>query len=83
MPPTGRPPGRPLTELELRHLRLLREIYEQAKQYATVYEERFEDSVLDCRESGASARGMGDVLGVSSTTIQKWTDKAKTRRDHE
>jgi hypothetical protein len=80
MPPGGRPPGRSLTELELRHLRLLMENHDHARQRTAFYAERLEDFVLLCRESGASARGMGDALGVSSTTIHKWTGNAKRRR---
>jgi hypothetical protein len=80
MPPPGRPPGRPLTELELRHLRLLLKLHVGANRDATIYVEELEDFVLVCRGSGASARGMADALGVSSSTIQKWTKNAERRR---
>jgi transposase-like protein len=46
-----------------------------------IYDERLEDFVLACRDSGASARGMADELGVSSSTIHKWTKNAQRRRD--
>lgn len=80
MPP-GRPPGRALTELELRHLRLLLGIRTQADQFKTLYDEMLEDFVLDCREAGASARGMADELGVGPSTIQTWTKNATRRRN--
>jgi hypothetical protein len=77
----GRPPGRPLTDLEVRHLRLLLEIRLRAHSYAADYDEQLEGFVLECREQGASARGMADVLGVSPTTIQTWTASARRRRE--
>jgi DNA invertase Pin-like site-specific DNA recombinase len=80
MPPTGRPPGRPLTGFELRRLQLLLQTYDRARLDTTVYAEQLEDFVLECRSSGASARGMAAALGVSSTTVHKWTKNAKRRR---
>jgi hypothetical protein len=77
----GRPPGRALTGLELRHLRLLLEVRTRAYSYAMVYDERLEDFVLECREAGASARGMAEELGVSASTIQTWTQNARARRE--
>jgi transposase-like protein len=73
-------PGRPLTALELRHLALLLEVREQAHQLSRLYDERLEDFVLECRESGASARGMAEALGVGPSTIQNWTTNARRRR---
>jgi len=81
MPPTGRPPGRQLTGLELRHLRTLLDNHDHAHQRADYYAEQLEDFVLECRDTGASARGMADQLGVSSTTIHKWTKNAERRRE--
>ena len=77
----GRPPGRSLTELEVRHLRLLLEIRLRAHSYAADYDEQLEGFVLECRDQGASARGMAEVLGVSPTTIQTWTSSARRRRE--
>jgi len=78
---TGRPPGRSLTELEVRHLRLLLEIRLRAQSYVADYDEQLEGFVLECRDQGASARGMADALGVSPTTIQTWTSSARRRRE--
>jgi len=78
---TGRPPGRSLTELELRHLKLLLEIRLRAYAYAAEYDEQLEQFVLECRDQGASARGMAEMLGVSSTTVQTWTTAARRRRE--
>jgi len=75
----GRVPGRPLTELELRHLRLLLEVRARAHRYGTLYDERLEDFVLECRDSGASARSMAEELGVGASTIQGWTTNARRR----
>jgi DNA-directed RNA polymerase specialized sigma24 family protein len=69
-----------LTELELRHLRLLLEVRGRAHSYALAYDEALEDFVLECREGGASARGMADALGVSASTIQTWTQNARVRK---
>jgi hypothetical protein len=77
----GRIPGRQLTELELRHLRLLIEMRSEAQGLMVLLDTRLEDFVLQCRESGASARGMADALGVGSSTIQHWTTNGKRRRD--
>ena len=77
----GRVPGRELTDLEVRYLSLLIELHQEAKRIVAIYDVRLEDFVLECRESGASARGMAAVLGVSSGTVQGWKTKAKQRRD--
>jgi hypothetical protein len=78
---SGRPPGRPLTELEQRHLLLLLELRERAASLANVFVYRLEDFVLEMREAGCSARGMAEQCGVSSATIQTWTTNARKRRD--
>jgi len=77
----GRKPGRALSELELRHVRLLLQIRTRAQKYVGVYDELLEDFVLECRESGASARGMAEALGVGPSTIQAWTSHARRRRN--
>lgn len=79
--PGGRPPARPLAELELRHLRLLLDTRNRVRAMLLLYDELLEDYVLECRDSGASARGMADQLGVSSSTIQTWTQNARRRRE--
>jgi hypothetical protein len=73
--------GRPLTDLEVRHLSLLLEMRQRAHQYASLYGELLEDFVLALRDEGASARGIGDALGVPWSTIQTWTRNAQRRRD--
>jgi len=62
---------------------LLLEIRSRAHRYATAYDMLLEDFVLECRESGASARGIADMLGVGSSTVQIWTVKARQRRHTE
>lgn len=78
--PRGRAPGRPLTDLELRHLRLLLEIRERTKGATRTYDERLEDEVLACREAGASVRGIAEAIGVGPSTIQTWTKHARRRK---
>jgi len=78
----GRPAGRPLQELEIRFLQLLIDIKERAHRYADRYDAELEDYVLECRESGASARGMAEALGVSPSTIHAWTHNARRRRNN-
>jgi hypothetical protein len=73
--------GRELNELELIHLKLLLELHEQGHDYARARAEHLEDFTLRCRESGASARSMAAQLGVSWSTVQRWTKHAKQRRD--
>ena len=75
----GRAPGRALTELELRYLRLLLELRERAHRHGATYDERLEDFVLECREDGASARGMAEALGVGASTVQTWTAHVRRR----
>jgi hypothetical protein len=70
-----------LENLELEHLLVLLEMRQQAEHILGVYAEKLEDFVLKCRESGASARGMAEALGVSPTSIQTWTVNARRRRD--
>jgi transposase-like protein len=70
-----------LTGLELRHLQLLLELREQTERLTREYDAQLEDFVLECRDSGASARSMAKELGVSPATIQTWTTNARRRRD--
>jgi hypothetical protein len=82
VPPIGRRAGRQLTDLELRHLRLLLEIRAGARRDESIYLDLIEDFVLECRQSGASAHSIARQLEeVSSTTIQNWTKHAEQRRD--
>jgi hypothetical protein len=69
-----------LTDLERQHLMLLLEIRAKARSALAEYDEALEDFVLDLRESGASARGLEDAVGVPYSTIQTWTRKARERR---
>lgn len=81
MAPIGRRGGRKLDELELRHLRLLIRIRDRSIELEGIYTTAVEDFVLELRESGASARGIADVLGVGSSTVQAWTKNARQRRE--
>jgi transposase len=65
----------------MRHLQLLLEVRARAHKYASHYDERLEDFVLECRDGGASARGLAEALGVSASTVQTWTANARRRRD--
>lgn len=64
----------------MRHLQLLFDMRALAQQRLLVYDKQIEDFVLELRESGASARGLADALGVGSSTIQTWTTNARRRR---
>lgn len=75
----GRPPGRPLAELERRHLELLLKIRKEWWEYARLYDARLEDFVLEMLESGASVRGLAEQIQVSTKTIQEWARKARQR----
>ena len=79
--PPGRAPGRPLTPLELRHLRLMLYSRGRARENASRWDEELEDFVLECRETGASARGIAEALGVGASTVQTWTKNARVRRE--
>jgi hypothetical protein len=70
-----------LTDLEIRHLKLLLELRTRAALFAAEATEQLEDFVLDCRERGASVRGMSDALGFSPSMVQTWTANARRRRD--
>lgn len=76
----GRPPGRPLTDLELRYLLFLLDVRTRAHEGLHTFSTQLEDFVLEMRESGCSVRGMGDQLGVGASTIQTWTKNAERRR---
>lgn len=80
-PRRGRPPGRELSELELRHLRLLRGVQTHAQEYERTYDEQLEDFALELQEAGCSVRGIADAAGVAPTTVQRWTKHAKQRRE--
>ena len=69
-----------MNELELRHLTLLLEIRNRARERLTRFDTDVEDFVLELRDSGASARGIADVIGVPASTIQTWTKNARHRR---
>ena len=76
----GRPRGRTLSDLELRHLRLLLDSRQRVAERGHWYDLRLEDFVLDLREDGASAQSIADVAGVSAPAVQKWTQHARARR---
>jgi transposase len=69
-----------LNELEVRYLRGLLADLEIADEFRRRRAEEIEDFVLEMRELGSSARGMADSLGVSPSTIQVWTKRARRRR---
>lgn len=73
-------PGRPLTDLEQRHLRLIQEQREREHGVSREWDERLEDYVLECREAGVSVRGLAELLGVGPSTVQGWTANARRRR---
>lgn len=73
-------PGRPLTDLERRHLQMLHERRERTREASRVWAERFEDFLLECQDTGASLRGLAKVLGKSPSTVQTWTENARARR---
>jgi len=79
--PGGRPPARPLADLELRHLWLLFEARERARRRVHMYTELLEDFVLEMRDKHHSARGIAGQLGVSPATVHTWTENARRRRD--
>jgi DNA invertase Pin-like site-specific DNA recombinase len=74
--------GRPLSDLEYRHLHHLFVLLEQADEQRRDRSDRLEDFVLEMRDAGSSARGMAEALGVSPSTIQVWTKNARRRRDN-
>lgn len=55
-------------------------IHERAQRSAAEFNEELEDFVLECRETGASARSIAEDLGVSASTVQSWTMRARRRR---
>jgi hypothetical protein len=79
----GRVPGRPLTEPETRQLKRLLNEHDDAKRLVRQLRTELEDLVLECREAGASARGMAAVLGISPSTAQHWKRNAQRRRDQD
>lgn len=76
----GRPPARDPTDLEQRHLDLLQQLAHRASQRATYYDAWLEKFVLELREDGCSARSVARSIGVSPTTVQRWTTQARQRR---
>jgi transposase-like protein len=73
-------PGRPLTDLELRHIRLLLQLREWAHGHARSDDERLEDFVLECCDDGSSVRVIAEALGVGASTVQGWVSNARRRR---
>ena len=71
---------RALSDLELRHLRLLAYVRERARINAVAFDTQFEDFVLELREKGYTARGLADILNVAFSTVQLWTKHARDRR---
>jgi DNA-directed RNA polymerase specialized sigma24 family protein len=76
----GHPPGRPLTELELRYGLLLIELRDSANRWASQLTDKLQDLVLELTEDGASTQGIGDALGFSKGSAQNYKDRAKQRR---
>ena len=76
----GRPPGRPLRDIELRHLQLLLEVRKNAHLQAAGYDERLEDYAYDLRQIGVSTRRIAEAAGVAVSTVQTWATNAKRRR---
>ncbi len=68
-----------LTDLELRHIRLLLESRVRVQDRLRFYDERLEDFVRDLRDQGASARTIAEQIGVSPATVQLWTQHARAR----
>lgn len=79
-PHIGRPSGRELTDLELRHLRFLLDIRSRATEGLHTFNEQLEDFVLELLDSGASTRVMEGQIGVPYRTIQEWKKNAQQRR---
>jgi DNA-directed RNA polymerase specialized sigma24 family protein len=73
-------PPRELSEIELRHLRLLQEIRGWSQSYMARDDERLEDYVLELRDDGCTVRQIAQALGVGSSTVQLWTKHARQRR---
>jgi DNA-directed RNA polymerase specialized sigma24 family protein len=73
---TGRRPD----PLEAAHLDLLVSLHQRARRFSTYYDERLEDFVRELRENGCSARSIAAAVGVSGTTVQTWTRRARERR---
>jgi hypothetical protein len=82
-PHIGRPPGRELTDLEVRYLKLLLHIRERAALSMHSFDELLENFVLECIDSGSSTRVMEEQLGVPYRTIQSWKNNAERRRARE
>jgi len=76
----GRPPGRPLTDDEVRILQLLLQLHGRASGAAAEYTEQLEDTILEFRERGVSVRGIATALDMSPTQVQRWTSAARDRR---
>jgi len=73
---TGTAPGRPLTELETRHLSVLLSTYQTAHRF----KDQLEDNVLELQQSGASVRSIARALGVGPTTVHTWAKNARLRK---
>lgn len=77
----GRPPGRALTQLELRHLKLLVDARARAEIHEILYKELLQDFALELHESGCSSNGIAKAIGRSPSTVDAWIDIARRRRD--
>lgn len=69
-----------MSDLELRHLKLLQEIRSWSLNYMVRDLERLEDYVLELRDDGCTVRQIAQALGVGSSTVQLWTKHARQRR---
>lgn len=78
----GRPRGRDLDALELKHLRLLLDLRDRARQRSRLYEQQLEDFVLELNVGGGgpSYRGVGEQLGVDRHVVEGWIKNARKRR---
>lgn len=78
----GRPRGRPLSDIETRHLLLLYRTRTAAETHATHWATKLEDFVLHLRENeNYTGRAIAEALGVGKTTVQTWERNARRRRD--
>lgn len=75
----GRPKGRPLSEIELEHLRLLMQIRAESKRNTREYSERVEDFVLMLLNDGSSLEVIAEQIGVGKSTVQNWSENARRR----
>jgi transposase-like protein len=69
-----------MSDLELRHLKLLQEIRSWSLNYMVRDLERLEDYVLELRDSGVTIKRIAEALGVGISTVQLWRDHARQRQ---